>query len=130
MRKQSVLVAATMVAGLGLGVAASSGGRQAAPRAPIAKPALTAAHGPDLLPNDAQNTLVKQYCAGCHSDRGKDKTAGLSLQGFDAAQIEQSPETAEKMIRKLRAGMKIGRASCREKGWERGGGGTGRRERQ
>src|SRR5438093_9093843 len=52
---------------------------------------------------EAQNQLVKQYCAGCHSDRGK--AGGLSLASFDAAQIDTHAEIGEKMIRKLRAGM-------------------------
>jgi hypothetical protein len=53
--------------------------------------------------SDADTALVKQYCAGCHSDRGK--AGGLSLVSFDAvAAVEQAP-TVERMIRKLRAGM-------------------------
>jgi hypothetical protein len=50
--------------------------------------------------------LVAQYCAGCHSEKGK--AGGLALagpNGFDAAKIEKNAEVAEKMIRKLRAGM-------------------------
>ena len=43
------------------------------------------------------------YCISCHSDdmhRG-----GLSLESFDFAHPEKKPEEAEKIIRKLRAGM-------------------------
>jgi hypothetical protein len=47
--------------------------------------------------------MVKQYCATCHSDRGK--AGGLSLASFDAAQLLDHAEVAEKMIRKLRTGM-------------------------
>ncbi|MGH9384770.1 MAG: DUF1592 domain-containing protein [Vicinamibacterales bacterium] len=57
---------------------------------------------------DAQTALVKQYCVGCHNDRGKDRAGNLTLAGFDAARVGQDPkvaETAEKMIRKLRLGM-------------------------
>jgi hypothetical protein len=50
-----------------------------------------------------QTALVKQYCTGCHSERGK--AGGLSLAGFDASTIDQHGEVAEKIIRKLRAGM-------------------------
>ncbi len=50
-----------------------------------------------------QTATVKQYCATCHSDRGK--AGGLSLAGFDAAEILDKPAEAEKIIRKLRAGM-------------------------
>ena len=52
---------------------------------------------------DAQPTLVKQYCVGCHND--KMKTGGLTLASFDPAHPEQDADTAEKMIRKLRLGM-------------------------
>lgn len=52
-----------------------------------------------------QTALVKQYCVTCHNDRGKDRAGSLTLAGFDAADIEHNGEVAEKMIRKLRAGM-------------------------
>src|SRR5262252_5864683 len=54
-------------------------------------------------PSDPQTALVKQYCAGCHSERGK--SGGLSLASFDATTAAQHADVAEKMIRKLRAGM-------------------------
>jgi len=47
--------------------------------------------------------VVDRYCISCHSDdvhRG-----GLSLESFDLAHPEKNAETAEKIIRKLRAGM-------------------------
>jgi len=50
-----------------------------------------------------QTALVKQYCATCHSERGK--AGGISFAAFDAAKIEDHGELTEKMIRKLRAGM-------------------------
>ena len=50
-----------------------------------------------------QNNLVARNCAVCHDDDAK--TGGLSLEHFDAAKIEQNAAAAEKMIRKLRAGM-------------------------
>jgi mono/diheme cytochrome c family protein len=55
------------------------------------------------MPVDAQNQLVAQYCATCHSERGK--AGGLVLAGFDAASIDKHPDVAERMIRKLRTGM-------------------------
>ena len=72
---------------LGLGVSA----RSQAPAAPAAGRA------------DADSALVKQYCAGCHSERGK--AGGLSLASFDASAAVKHAPTVEKMIRKLRAGM-------------------------
>ncbi|MCU1381990.1 MAG: hypothetical protein JWL71_687 [Acidobacteria bacterium] len=52
---------------------------------------------------DPQTAIVKQYCAGCHSERGK--AGDLSLANFDATAVTQHADVAEKMIRKLRAGM-------------------------
>ena len=67
------------------------------------RPTLAASHVPAGPSVEAQNQLVKQYCTGCHSDRGK--AGGLSLASFDAAEIDKHAEVGEKMIRKLRAGM-------------------------
>ncbi|MEO7361904.1 MAG: DUF1587 domain-containing protein, partial [Gemmatimonadaceae bacterium] len=50
------------------------------------------------------NDVVKQSCAGCHSDQRK--LGNMSLQGFDLATFSaSSPALAEKMIGKLRTGM-------------------------
>jgi hypothetical protein len=49
------------------------------------------------------NAMVKRYCAGCHSDRAK--AGNLTLASFDIAKIATDSETAEKMLRKLQAGM-------------------------
>ena len=73
---------------------------QARPVAPVAAHASGQAAG---LPVDGQTQLVKQYCATCHNDRAK--AGGLSLASFDAAKLLDDPALAEKMIRKLRAGM-------------------------
>jgi mono/diheme cytochrome c family protein len=71
---------------------------------PAKKPATASAATPQAdHAVEAQNQLVAQYCSGCHSERGK--AGGLVLAGFDASKAEQNAETAEKMIRKLRAGM-------------------------
>src|SRR5215831_10103945 len=52
---------------------------------------------------EAQRTLVSQYCTGCHNDNLK--SGGFSFTEIDLAHPEQSAERAEKVIRKLRAGM-------------------------
>ena len=88
--------------------ASATAGQQGAK--PVAKPAVAA---PRAVPSHApaattmlaaeQTAVVKQYCAGCHSERGK--AGGLSLAAFDATKVEAHGETTEKMIRKLRAGM-------------------------
>jgi cytochrome c551/c552 len=64
-----------------------------------------ASHAPaagTMLPAE-QMAVVKQYCTGCHSERGK--AGGLSLAAFDATQVVDHADATEKMIRKLRAGM-------------------------
>ena len=65
---------------------------------PRTSPETTAAPLPAI---DA--ALLKTYCVGCHSDRGK--AGGLSLVAFDPARAAESAETAEKIVRKLSAGM-------------------------
>ena len=59
----------------------------AAPVAPggaVASPALPASHAVSL-PGPQQGEMVRQYCAGCHSDRAR--AGGLSLQGWSAATL-------------------------------------------
>jgi hypothetical protein len=51
----------------------------------------------------AQAELVKQYCTGCHSDRGK--AGELTLAGWTVARANSDRVLTEKMIHKLRAGM-------------------------
>ena len=68
--KQWVLSAAAFVV-FGLGV--SAGALDQAPGTSLPLPASpsTPAAAPDPAGPDAQNAVVKQYCAGCHSERGK-----------------------------------------------------------
>ena len=47
--------------------------------------------------------VVQEYCVVCHSDQRL--TGNLSLEGFSVENASAEAETAEKMIRKLRAGM-------------------------
>src|SRR6185295_12798347 len=49
------------------------------------------------------NAVIRRYCVGCHSDTRK--TGGLSLAAFDVAHAAQNADVAEKMIRKLHAGL-------------------------
>src|SRR3954471_11047558 len=100
---KNLVVAAAATALLGGGLSAQQAAKPASAKAPGAAPKPAAAHASTALPVDAQNQLVGQYCATCHSERGK--AGGLVLAGFDAAKIGERPEVAEKMIRKLRTGM-------------------------
>ena len=58
--------------------------------------------GTDIT-NTALNDVVQRYCARCHNDR--QLRGNLTLEGFDVAAASERAPTAEKMIRKLRAGM-------------------------
>lgn len=69
---------------------------------------VTASAQPSPAPQATANAategaLVKQYCAGCHNDRAK--TGGLSLESADISRVAEKPETWEKVVRKLRAGV-------------------------
>ena len=125
MLKQILASAVLVTAVVGVGLSAPTFAREQTPRAsasaqratadkPVGKQAAVAtkppvtpaaSHAPAATTMLAaeQTALVKQYCAGCHSERGK--AGGLSLAAFDATKLEQHGETTEKMIRKLRAGM-------------------------
>jgi hypothetical protein len=96
------VLTATMVFGLNLS-AQTPAPRKAA--TPPAQPAMAVAHkpAPPQAATAPQPDVVKQYCTGCHSEKGK--AGGLSLVAFDAAHPDQQPEVAEKMIHKLRLGM-------------------------
>ena len=47
--------------------------------------------------------LTARYCTGCHNN--KLKTAGVSLEGLEAATIPDHAEVWEKVIARLRSGM-------------------------
>src|SRR3954470_8533880 len=103
-RMQKLVVAATVAALFGSVLSAQQPTKTPPPKASAAVPKLAASHAPSTaLPIDAQNKLVAQNCASCHSE--KMKAGELVLAGFDAAQIAGRPDVAEKMIRKLRTGM-------------------------
>ena len=60
------------------------------------------AHAPSIE-SPALTRVVVQYCQVCHNDALL--TGNVSLQGFDVERAPEQAETAERMIRKLRAGM-------------------------
>src|SRR5262249_24182943 len=59
----------------------------------------TAADSQAPLPS----ALVDRYCSGCHND--KLRSGGMTLTQLDVAHPDRSPELAEKVIRKLDAGL-------------------------
>ncbi len=48
-----------------------------------------------------QQTLVNQYCTGCHND--KSKAGGISFQNRDLARVADDTATWEKVLRKVGA---------------------------
>jgi hypothetical protein len=80
-----------------LGVIGMSG------QAPKAAPTAT------VTSADAEKAFFSQYCYGCHNQaakaRGVESALRLTLDQLDPAHVEQNPETFEKVVRKLRAGM-------------------------
>src|SRR5262249_31356033 len=84
--------------------------RPSAPAASTARPqqqgsqAPAATNAPAAAADVAtQRALIDQYCVGCHNQRAK--TANLMLDQLDLAHLGQHAEIAEKVVRKLRAGM-------------------------
>jgi mono/diheme cytochrome c family protein len=69
--------------------------------APAQRPAATSqTAAPDI---SQPRALIDQYCVTCHNQ--KLKTANLLLDQLDLAHLSDHAELAEKVIRKLRAGM-------------------------
>src|SRR5438552_131954 len=98
MSKRNAAIVAMVLVGLCAAFNMSVAQRAPQPSTvPAAKPAPTPA------PTEADSALIKQYCVGCHGDSAP--KAGLSLTKFDLAHPEQRPEIAERLIKKLRAGM-------------------------
>ncbi len=63
----------------------------------------SAQNAPAPLPAASERKLLDQYCVSCHNQRLK--TAGLTLDKLDPSNVAAQPESWEKVVRKLRAGM-------------------------
>ena len=85
----------------GLSLAAVIGA--AASQKPLPRPVPVSAHTSLPAPAQDHNAIIRRYCVSCHNDKAK--TAGLSLADFDVARAARNAEVAEKMIRKLQAGL-------------------------
>jgi hypothetical protein len=102
-------VAAVVLFGFGISAQTNPPSKTPAPaQSSSPKPAMAVAHKtatqPPAAPAAAPTPdLTKQYCVGCHSEKGK--AGGLSLVSFDPTHADQSAEVSEKIIRKLRLGM-------------------------
>ena len=109
----NALSGAAAALGVALIVSASGGGFFS--DAPPAVSGLSAGHAPDTGPSASHapaaadvpaatlTQVVAQYCQVCHNDALL--TGNMSLSGFDVEGAAENAETAERMIRKLRAGM-------------------------
>src|SRR6185295_11642918 len=62
--------------------------------------AKTQASGPSVQDPDS---VIQNYCVECHNDQMK--TGGLTFESFAIAQTADKAPMAERMVRKLRAGM-------------------------
>ena len=92
------LLGAGCLAFLSVGLIASAqSGQTTRPPAAAVKAASSA---PDVT---TQRALIDQYCVTCHNARAK--TANLLLDQLDLAHLSDHAEIAEKVVRKLRAGM-------------------------
>ena len=79
--------------------AAPVAAQQARPQ-PVAAPARTTNPVPDAT---TARALVDKYCVTCHNARTK--TADLLLDQFDVAKMGDHRDIAEKVVRKMRAGL-------------------------
>src|SRR5215470_2974413 len=50
-----------------------------------------------------EKAVLDRYCVTCHNDRAK--VANFSIQKLDISKVGEQPESWEKIVRKLRAGM-------------------------
>ena len=77
--------------------------KAAAPTAPQKAPAPTPVSAHASTSAADHNAVIKRYCVTCHTEARK--PGGLSLASFDVAHAAENAEVAERVIRKLQAGM-------------------------
>ena len=84
------------------GPAACGGSSPGGASAACFEHALTGGNPGTIFPR-SYNEVIQQYCVRCHIDRRL--LGNMSLERFDAADAPADAELAERMIRKLRAGL-------------------------
>jgi hypothetical protein len=95
MRKWLVILLASVPLAVAIATPAAESRFDAAP-ASASKPA-------PARPALSDKAVIEQYCLECHdADHAKGE---IVLEGFDPAKADQRADVAEKMVRKLRAGM-------------------------
>ncbi len=102
------LVSTLTLGGVALSLGAAGGAWSGGGPSPAPIPAYSVdrtAHAarPGTAVDAADRELVEEYCVRCHNERRL--RGNLSLEGFDPARAHEEAEVAERMIRKLRAGM-------------------------
>ena len=98
------ILALMSVVGLSATALAPDRGAGSGLGAPQSPWALALHAGPDPVPASRDSDeLVQQYCALCHNDQML--SGNLSLERFALDSADETGDVAEKMIRKLRAGM-------------------------
>ncbi len=90
-----------MAAVLGLALPSGTGPARQAPQ--LFRPGPAAVLAAAAVPGGPAEDIVQQYCVRCHNERRL--IGNLNLEEFDAADPTANRPVAEKMIRKLRAGM-------------------------
>ena len=104
MLKWAAPVAAVGVMLVGFGVSLGPPAGPDAPAGPGSPPEYDALRGSAAASAArADNETIRQYCVRCHNDRRL--LGNMSLEAFDAADAPSDGELAEKVIRKLRAGL-------------------------
>lgn len=68
-----------------------------------AKPAAASTRSQATVDTSEQRELIDTYCVTCHNS--KTKTAGLAFDQLDLAHLGDHAEIAERMIRRIRAGL-------------------------
>ena len=98
---------AILLAALGGAMLVAGTGRTPATMRPLPGSTLVSPAGAPRSASDpssaALTEVVERYCTRCHNESSF--RGNLSLVGFDVSGADQHAETAERMIRKLRAGM-------------------------
>ena len=93
-----------LVAALAAATVATAGTATAAPAPPVEPAPPAVAQRARTAPADAEaNRVVQGTCAACHNDRAL--RGNLSLERFDVVDAAGHADVAERMVRKLRAGM-------------------------
>ena len=101
MRRIAAAIVILTLLRLGLAVDTSLG--QGPPQAPGTAVTASMSRVTPPVSYQAHNITIGRFCLRCHNDAML--TGGLTLESFDASRAYEDAEVAEKIIRKLRAGM-------------------------